>query len=96
MKSVKFADGAIFYTHANPRKHINAGYPTILTLTDYSSLKSTYSSIADKNYHTVVAYGYNKEKDWFYVHLGYSPMSTVNAKVIISNVSIYSYNTVYI
>lgn len=81
-------DGCIFYTHKNPRKHINSGSPTMITMTKYESSVTT-----DKEkWHTVVAYGYDNN-DRFLVHMGWWPGSTSGTKAVISNATIYSYNT---
>lgn len=44
----------------------------------YESIRSVALLIA---FTAVVAYGYNEEKDWFYVHLGYSPALTLMQKL---------------
>ena len=94
-KQVNFVDGSITYTHANPRKHINAGYPSIITMTKYTAnynfLPWEEAPKKDNKYHTVVAYGYNKENDTYRVNFGYAPDRS--GGVIISEATIYSYNT---
>ena len=84
-------NGAVFQTHKNPRRHINSGSPTLIVMTKY-----TASVEAGKpKYHTVVAYGYNKNQDTFLVHLGYDQWETTYAEVIVSNVTINGYYTLY-
>lgn len=88
-KRVNCISGSLFNTHKNPRKYIDQGYPVILTMTSY---KSSITS-GKQSYHTVVAYGYNKDKDTFLVHIGWKPGSLDGTKVVISDATIYSYNT---
>ncbi|MBD5086883.1 MAG: hypothetical protein HDT32_05975 [Clostridiales bacterium] len=88
-KEVNFVGGSVTYTHANPRKHINAGYPTMLTMTKYESDYGGKGYI-DGKYHTVVAYGYKESTDSFKVHIGWDSGSQ---SVIVTSATIYSYTT---
>lgn len=91
--NVQYLDGCIFYTHQNPRKYIDAGYPTLITMTSYETENYDRNDEQKRKYHTVVAYGYNKEDDTFLVHIGWQPNTTRGTQVIVSNATIYSYNT---
>lgn len=88
-KKVEYVSGSLFFTHENPRKHINSGYPTLITMTSFKSS----ITVEKQEYHTVVAYGYNKNDDTFLVHMGWYPGRTTGAQVVVSDATIYSYNT---
>ncbi len=83
--------GSLFYTHANPKKHINGGYPTLLSLTAYNQSSLSRNSDKDK-YHVVAAYGYDGN-DRFLVHMGWWPGYTDFTEIVISNATIHSYYT---
>lgn len=88
---IKYMNG-IINTKKNPRKYIKAGYPTILTMTEYKIINNDNYDDMKRKYHSVVAYGYNEEDDTFLVHIGWDPGSTDGAQVIVSEAYIYSYN----
>ncbi len=84
-------NGCIFNTHKTPRKYINGGCPAIITMTSYNT---TYrEEDLHLTYHTVVAYGYNKNDDTFLVNLGWDPFSYASCEIIVSSATIYSFNT---
>lgn len=87
---VEYVDGSVFFTHANPKKHINSGSPSIITMTSYYIENSDDEE--KSKYHTVVAYGYD-DNDRFLVHCGWRSGTTTWAKTIVSDATIYSYNT---
>lgn len=91
---VTYVDGCLFNTHKNPRKYIKAGYPALITMTSYKTTNydDDYDGVKMK-YHTVVAYGYNEDDDTFLVHMGWKSGTTNGAQVIVSDATIYSYNT---
>lgn len=89
---VKHEYGSIFYTHANPRKHINGGYPTLIVLSSYDKL--TRNKGEKDKHHIVVAYGYNKKNDTFLAHMGWGPGDNEYTSRIISNATIHSYYTI--
>lgn len=92
-KEVDIKSGALFNTHKNPRKYINAGHPTLITMTSFK-ITDDDGILEKSKYHTVVAYGYNEKNDTFLVHAGWDNGVTWSAAMIVSEATIYSYNTV--
>ena len=89
---VKHEWGQITYTHENPKRHINAGFPTILVMTSYTA---SHLPDAKKKFHDVVAYGYDSN-DRFLVHMGWDPGNDKYpySSIIVSNATIHSYYTI--
>lgn len=91
-KQLKQTSGALFYTHATPKKLINSGTPCLIITTkgDYEKIARTAKSKLDeKLYHVMMAYGYSGDK--FLVNMGWQ--SSGSAQTIISNATIHSYYT---
>lgn len=92
-KQIKQTSGALFYTHATPKKLINSGTPCLIITTkadhEYVTNSKNNRNTKGKLYHVMMAYGYSGDK--FLVNMGWQ--SSGSAQTIISNATIHSYYT---
>lgn len=87
--NLKQTSGALFNTHATPKKIINGGAPCLIITTNADYSKSGTRSAGDKLYHVMMAYGYSGDK--FLVNMGWA--SSDSTQTIVSNATIHSYYT---